>query len=77
MLSLKYIITSPNDRATTGAGGFSDLVILGQICRVNMYIERYNLRCESYLSFYVVYICAKFKIFIPPRAFLVFDSIFW
>ena len=38
MLSLKYIITSPNDWATPRAGGFSDLVILEQICRVNMYI---------------------------------------
>ncbi len=36
MLSLKYFITSPNDRATPGDGGFFDLVILGQIRRVNM-----------------------------------------
>ncbi len=50
MLSLKYLITSPNDRATPGDGGFSDLVILGQIRRVNMYIEGHYLRCEMFLS---------------------------
>ncbi len=45
-----FFITSPNDRATPGARGFSDLVILEWICRVNLYIEGYNLRCEMYLS---------------------------
>ena len=32
-----FFITSPNDTATPGARGFSDLVILEWIRRVNMY----------------------------------------
>ncbi len=50
MLSLNFLITFPNERATPGTGGFSDLAIFGWICRVNMYIEGYDLRCAVFLS---------------------------
>ncbi len=66
------------------AGGFSDLVILGQIRRVNIYIEWYNLWCEIFLSqlLWSVHLCNiqnfyTFKIFIHITAILVLNDLYF